>query len=65
LDQQGKGLGSVFFSEDKEPKDFYVRLAHHAGSGRQRGTRGEIKVFCFFFSKKKSSLLAYCCPVAA
>jgi hypothetical protein len=54
LDQQGKGLGSVFFSEDKEPKDFYVRLAQHAGSGRQRGTRGEIKVFCFF--SQKSSL---------
>jgi hypothetical protein len=47
----------MFFSEEKNQKTFIsFRRRQDTGPGRHPGTRGELKVFCFFFSKKKGFL---------
>jgi hypothetical protein len=43
----------MFFSEEKNQKTFAPPGFHDPGPGRHDGTRAEVKVFCFFFSKKK------------
>jgi hypothetical protein len=41
--------GKDFFYEKKEAKNFYVLPLVRSGLGRHRATRGELKVFGFFF----------------
>jgi hypothetical protein len=42
-------------------KDFYfLRQRHVAGHGLDRGSGGEVKVFCFFSSEKKFFALLPC-----
>jgi hypothetical protein len=50
----------MFFSEEKNQKTFDPhRRRQHPGPGRHRKTGREVKVFCFFFSKKKALLPSY------
>jgi hypothetical protein len=46
--------GKQFFSEEKNQKTFISALAALSGHGLPMGSCGGIKVFCFFFSKKKT-----------
>jgi len=50
-----EATGRIFFFEKKKQKTF-VNLARRKNSRSSLRTK-RIKVFCFFFSKKKTSLL--------
>jgi hypothetical protein len=51
---QGKDQRKVFFSEDKKQETFIPGAAESSGLGLDRGNGGEVKVFWFFFFKKRT-----------
>jgi hypothetical protein len=56
----GRNTGRPSFSEEKEAKRLLFRRKRKvAGHGLNLGSRGNIKVFCFFSSEKKDFLLLW------
>jgi hypothetical protein len=51
---RGSIKASTSFLKKRSKKLLFLRPFQDAGQGLHRVTRGETKVFCFFFSKKKS-----------
>jgi hypothetical protein len=41
------------FLKKRSKRLLFLRQRHDPGHGLDRGTRGEVKVFCFFSSEKK------------